>query len=80
MSGAYDDLYTTANGAARWWDNAPADQRAWLNGLADHIIEVGAEPTWARAGSKFRETFGLDRKPVDSTIAETVRWLVEERG
>jgi hypothetical protein len=75
----YDDLWQTTNGAASWIDSASDEQREWLEGLADTIIEKGSEPVWAQAAQAFRTRFEVD-KPVDSTIMGTVRRLVRQRG
>lgn len=80
MSGEYDHLWSTNNGSVSWLNRATTEQREWLDGLVDTIIERGSEPTWSHVGKAFRAKFGLDKYPGDGTIKDHARKLVAERG
>lgn len=80
-TGAYDSLFGYYGGAGRsWYDTIQPAARAWLDGLADTAIERNKEPNWAGAFRLFAETFPDDAPDTDTTIKNTVRRLVNERG
>ena len=79
MTDPYDGLWESDNGGGAWVDKVDPEELAWLENLADLIITKGSEPTWAKVGPYFRDTFNPGRLPVNSTITATVRRLVEQR-
>lgn len=75
----YDDLYEERIGRKAWSDGVSAECREWLEGLADHILEHG-EPVWRQVHRRVKDLFPDDAPNSDSTVRDTVRRLVTERG
>lgn len=73
----YDGLWNEPpSGARSWYSQLTDDERAWLDGLAQHIVDRGNEPFWRPVAERFKEKFPSAKPAGADTIKTTVRKLV----
>lgn len=75
-----DELWVQRKGGAPSWRDALSDEaQAWLDQIADRIIELGKEPIWGSVLTVLERDFPDDVVPTDTTLARTIRQMVKAR-
>lgn len=75
-----DVLWESANGRAnKWTDRLTDEQTEWLGAVADRIVEKDQEPVFAACIRMFKEKWPDAKPPNHTTMADTLRRMVDER-
>lgn len=75
-----EDLFTSGPYVGKpWIDQISTGCRARCEEVADLIIKYGREPSWVAVYKRLKEEFPVDVGS-DTTVRNTIRHLVEQRG